>query len=59
MSKPESQKQANCAHARFRAVGERANAQLKTWRMPRNVRCCPQRAGQLAKAIYALLHDPF
>jgi hypothetical protein len=30
--KPESQKQANKAHAQLRAPGERANAQLKTWK---------------------------
>ena len=29
-NKPESQKQANRAHAKLRAPGERANAQLKT-----------------------------
>ena len=29
-NKPESQKQANKAHAKLRAPGERANAQLKT-----------------------------
>ena len=29
-NKPESQKQANRAHARLRSPGERANAQLKT-----------------------------
>ena len=29
-NKPESQKQANKAHARLRSPGERANAQLKT-----------------------------
>ena len=32
--KPESQKAANRAHAQLRAPGERANAQLKTWRHP-------------------------
>src|SRR5690349_17391298 len=53
-SKPESQKQANRAHARLRAPGERANAQLKTWRILRKLRCCPWRAGQLAKAIHVL-----
>ena len=31
-NKPESQKQANRAHAKLRAPGERANAQLKTWK---------------------------
>src|SRR5689334_844255 len=29
-------------------------AQLKTWRILRKLRCCPWRAGQLAKAIHAL-----
>ena len=41
--KPASQKDANCAHA-----------QLKTWRILRRLRCCPWRAGQLAKAIHVL-----
>jgi hypothetical protein len=53
-NKPESQKQANKAHARLRSPGERANAQLKSWRILRKLRCCPWRAGQLAKAIHVL-----
>jgi DDE superfamily endonuclease len=53
-NKPESQKQANRAHAKLRAPGERANAQLKTWRIFCKLRCCPWRAGQLAKAIHVL-----
>jgi hypothetical protein len=53
-NKPASQKQANRAHARLRAPGERANAQLKSWRILRKLRCCPWRAGQLAKAIHVL-----
>jgi hypothetical protein len=53
-NKPASQKEANRAHARLRAPGERANAQLKTWRILRRLRCCPWRAGQLAKAIHVL-----
>jgi hypothetical protein len=57
-NKPESQKEANRAHARLRSPGERANAQLKTWRILRKLRCCPWRAGQLAKAIHALqIHE--
>jgi DDE superfamily endonuclease len=52
--KPESQKEANRAHAKLRAPGERANAQLKGWRILRKLRCCPWRAGQLAKAIHVL-----
>ena len=53
-NKPESQKQANKAHAQLRSPGERANAQLKAWRILRKLRCCPWRAGQLAKAIHVL-----
>jgi hypothetical protein len=52
--KPESQKEANRAHAKLRAPGERTNAQLKNWRILRKLRCCPWRAGQLAKAIHTL-----
>jgi hypothetical protein len=40
--------------ARLRRPGERANAQLKTWRILRKLRCCPHRAGRLAKAIHVL-----
>lgn len=53
-NKPESQKIANRSHARLRGPGERANAQLKTWRILRKLRCCPHRAGFLAKAIHVL-----
>ena len=53
-NKPQSQKQANKAHARLRSPGERANAQLKTWRILRMLRCCPLVHLQLAKAIHAL-----
>ncbi|MBO2440960.1 IS5/IS1182 family transposase, partial [Actinomadura nitritigenes] len=30
------------------------NAQLKSWRILRKLRCCPHRAGRLAKAIHTL-----
>jgi DDE superfamily endonuclease len=53
-NKPESQKAANRAHAALRAPGERPNAQLENWHILRKLRCCPWRAGQLAKAIHAL-----
>lgn len=53
-NKPAPQKEANRAHARLRSPGERANAQLKTWRILPKLRCCPWRAGQLAKAIHVL-----
>jgi DDE superfamily endonuclease len=52
--KPESQKEANRAHAKLRAPGERANAQLKAWKVLAKLRCCPWRAGQIAKAILVL-----
>ena len=53
-NKPDSQKQANKAHTKLRAPGERANAQLKTWKILTKLRCCPWRAGQLGKAIHVL-----
>ncbi len=53
-NKPASQKDANRAHARLRSPGERANALLKTWRILCKLRCCPWKAGQLAKAIHVL-----
>ena len=56
--KPASHKDANRAHAQPRSPGERANAQLKTWRILRKLRCCPWQAGQLAKAIHVLRHRP-
>ncbi|NRQ36428.1 IS5/IS1182 family transposase, partial [Nonomuraea sp. NN258] len=30
------------------------NAQLKSWRILRKLRCCPHKAGQLCKAIAVL-----
>jgi hypothetical protein len=39
-NKPASQKAANSAHAKLRGPGERANAQLKAWRILRKLRCC-------------------
>ncbi|GGT47954.1 transposase family protein [Nonomuraea spiralis] len=53
-NKPESQKQANRAHARLRGPGERANAQLKNWKILRKLRCSPSKAGHLCKAIAVL-----
>jgi hypothetical protein len=40
-SKPALQKAANRAHAKLCGPGERANAQLKTWRILGKLRCCP------------------
>ncbi|GGN23509.1 hypothetical protein GCM10011609_76410 [Lentzea pudingi] len=52
--KPDSQKQANQAHARLRGPGGRAHAQHKTWRILRKLRSCPRRTWQLAKAIHVI-----
>lgn len=52
--KPQSQKDANQAHTRLRGPGERANAQLKHWRVLRKVRVSPRRIGRLAKTIHVL-----
>ncbi|GHH68727.1 hypothetical protein GCM10017673_18320 [Streptosporangium violaceochromogenes] len=53
-NKPSSQKNANSVHAKLRAPAERANAQLKSRRVLRKLRCCSLRSGQLAKAILVL-----
>ena len=36
------------------APPDKANAQLKVWKILTKLRCCPWRAGKLAKAIHAL-----
>jgi hypothetical protein len=53
-NKPVPQKEANRVRARLRAPGERANAQLNAWKILTRLRCCPWRAGQIAKAILVL-----
>ncbi|MFF0578551.1 transposase family protein [Streptosporangium saharense] len=53
-NKPIVQKNANRVHAEPHSPGERANAQLKSWRILRKLRCCPLRAGQMVKAILVL-----
>lgn len=50
--KPESHKVANRSHAKLRGPGERASAQLKTWKILTKLRCCPHQAGHLAKTIH-------
>ena len=50
----DSGKEANRAHARLRAPGERANAQLKSRGILRRARCCPASIGKLASAIHVL-----
>ena len=50
------QKAVNRAHARIRAIGERANATLKIWKVPVKLRCCPRRATAIVRAILVLNH---
>jgi DDE superfamily endonuclease len=50
------QKKVNRAHARIRAIGERANATLKTWKVLTKLRCCPRRATAIVQAVLALHH---
>ena len=50
------QKKVNRAHARIRAIGERANATLKTWKVLTRLRCSPHRAASIVQAILALHH---
>jgi hypothetical protein len=51
-----NQREVNTAHARQRGPGERANAQLKTWKVLRKIRCCPHRATDLLKSVLVLIH---
>jgi hypothetical protein len=48
------QKEINRAHARIRALGERAIATLKTWKILTKLRCCPRRATTIVQAILVL-----
>jgi hypothetical protein len=52
---PEHYQQFNRDHARLRAPGERAFAQLKSWRILRRARCSTRRIGTIVQAIHTLL----
>ena len=52
--KPQWKKDANSAHAKLRSPGERAIAQLKNWDVLRRLRCCPQRVGEITRAVLVL-----
>ena len=45
-----SQKQVNTAHARQRGPGERANAELKNWKVLRKIRSSPSRADRARRS---------
>jgi hypothetical protein len=49
------QQGANRAHSGLRAPGERANAELKTWRILRKIRSSPAHTTLLVNAIQALI----
>ena len=51
----QSQKEVNTAHARMRGPGERVNAQLKSWKILRKIRCSPSRATVLVQAVQTLI----
>ncbi|GIM92437.1 transposase family protein [Paractinoplanes toevensis] len=50
------QKKVNRGHAPIRAIGERANATFKTWKILTKLRCCPRRATTITQAILVLHH---
>lgn len=50
-----SQKDVNTAHARRRGPGERANAEIKNWKILRKIRASPSRADTLVKAVQTLI----
>ncbi|SCD71636.1 DDE superfamily endonuclease [Streptomyces sp. SolWspMP-sol7th] len=52
---PEHYQQFNRHHARLRSPGERALAQLKSWRILRRARCSTRRIGTIVQAVHTLL----
>lgn len=50
-----NEKAYNASHGRLRACGERANAQLKSWRVLRRLRCSPERTTPIVAAITTLI----
>ncbi len=52
---PEHCQQFNRDHARLRAPGERAFAQLETWRPLRRARCSTHHIGTAVQAVHTLL----
>ena len=50
-----AQKEVDTAHARRRGPGERANAEIKNWKILRKIRSSPSRANTLVKAVQTLI----
>jgi hypothetical protein len=55
---PERFKAVNRSHAKIRALGERAVATLKTWRILRRYRGCPTRITNIVAAVLTLHLQP-
>lgn len=53
---PRRVRQVNAAHATVRAIGERAIATLKGWKILTKLRCCPRRPTVITAAILVLQH---
>ncbi|MEU3402313.1 transposase family protein, partial [Streptomyces filamentosus] len=51
---PEYYQRFNRDHARLRAPGERAFAQLKSWRLLRRARCSTRRISTIGQAVHTL-----
>lgn len=51
-----NEKAVNTAHARLRGPGERANAQLKSWKILRKIRSSPRQTTRLVDAIRSVIH---
>lgn len=49
-------RRSTAAHARIRAIGERANATSKTWQVLTKLRCRPRRATAIVHSILVLHH---
>jgi hypothetical protein len=57
---PEPRKSANRVLAGLRAIGERANAQLKAWRaLAHDLHGRPRQLTTVVKALQYLIRDPF
>ena len=52
---PEHYQQYDRDHARLRVAGERAFAQLKSWRLYRKARCSTNRLSRIVRAVQTLL----
>nr|WP_203685561.1 transposase family protein [Streptomyces sp. SID14515] len=50
---PAGKRAVNSSHARIRAVGEQADATLKSWRLLRKLRCSTARITDIVKAVLA------